>query len=84
MSTLFFSQCYFQNIDKIFLLSESSLLRVLIMGERDYLTPSCFGASAYLLHYYHAQVVASRWYGLIIHFCDSNHEITRMQQEEIQ
>jgi len=24
------------------------------------------------------------WYGLIMHFCDSNHEITRMQQEEIQ
>ena len=26
----------------------------------------------------------SVWYGLIMHFCDSNHEITRMQQEEIQ
>jgi len=24
------------------------------------------------------------WYGLIMHFCDANHEITRMQQEEIQ
>jgi len=24
------------------------------------------------------------WYGVFMHFCDSNHEITRMQQEEIQ
>ena len=24
------------------------------------------------------------WYGLFMHFCGSNHEITQMQQEEIQ
>jgi len=28
--------------------------------------------------------VNSVWYGLIMHFCDSNHEITRMQHEQIQ
>jgi len=25
-----------------------------------------------------------KWYGLFDHFCDLNHEITRMQQEELQ
>jgi len=29
-------------------------------------------------------VIAEVWYGLFMHFCDSNHEITRMQQEENQ
>jgi len=24
------------------------------------------------------------WFGLFMHFCDSNHEITRTQQEEKQ
>jgi len=25
-----------------------------------------------------------QWYGLFMHFCDLNHEVTRMQQREIQ
>jgi len=27
-------------------------------------------------------IAKTPWYGLSMHFCDSNHEVTRMQHEE--